>query len=450
MARPILSALTFFGVFVVSAAPTLAQAVTDKMRETAERLIEEAYEDNIGFEVVESLTTEVGPRLAGSDKEEMARQWAVAMFEDLGYKNVRIEPFNVPYWKRGIETAEITAPFPQPLVITALGGSVATPEGGVEGEVVSLPDVETLAAAKDGAYTDKILFIDQVMSRTQDGSGYGVAVRKRRQAAYEGKRTGALGVLIRSVGTSSNRFAHTGQMLRLTEEIPESVPAAALSAPDADQLRRALERDQAIRVRLNMTPESLGPMPSGNVVAEIPGRSRPEEIVLIGAHLDSWDLGTGALDDGAGVGIVVAAAQLIKENLRRPPKRTIRIVLFGAEEVGLVGARAYAQRHSADLENHIMGAESDFGADVVWRFDTNVHPSKLPIMAEVGAVLKPLGIGPGDNEASGGPDTIPLGEAGVPVADLYQNGWDYFDYHHTPNDTLDKIDRDTLTQNVAA
>ena len=267
-------------------------------------------------------------------------------------------------------------------------------------------------------------------------------------AAYEGERLGAKAALIRSVGTSSHRFAHTGQMRRVTEDGSPGVPTAALSAPDADQLARILGRGETVKLKLVLTPQTLPPSESGNVIAEIPGRETPEEIVLVGAHLDSWDQGTGAVDDGAGVGIVVAAARLVKETAQ--PRRTIRVVLFGAEEVGLVGAKAYAEQHAANLKQHIVAAESDFGAGKIWRFETRVAEEKLALARAIGEALRPLGIGPGHNMAYGGPDLKYVREAGVPVVTLKQNGWDYFDLHHTPNDTLDKIDPEELAQNVAA
>jgi hypothetical protein len=222
-----------------------------------------------------------------------------------------------------------------------------------------------------------------------------------------------------------------------------------LSAPDADQLQRILARGQAVRVRVVITPRWLPASPSGNVIAEIPGRESPEEIVLIGAHLDSWDLGTGAVDDGAGVGIVLAAGKLLLD-LPEPPRRTIRLVLFGAEEVGLVGARAYARDHRDELHKHVIATESDFGAGDIWRFDTGMAQEKIPEMMAIANELQPLGIGPGNNLATGGPDISVLKAAGVPVVGLLQNGWDYFDLHHTADDTLDKIPRDGLDQNVAA
>ena len=439
---------------VLFASPVYAEdsgsPITPEMQDTASELIRLAVDNRIGYELVESLTTEIGPRLAGSEAEKRARFWAVNKLEALGFENVRVEEFKVPLWQRRTERAEILSPFPQPLAITALGASVSTGPQGVRGEVVSFPTFAALAANRAQSLEGKIVFIDEVMTRTQDGSGYGVAAKKRRETAYEAQRQGAKAALIRSVGTSSHRFPHTGQMHRAGGEILPSVPTAALAAPDADQLARALSRGQPVTVQMILETETRAGAISGNVIAEIPGRDRPEEIVIIGAHLDSWDLATGAVDDGAGVGIVVGAAKLLMDTLSQPPKRTVRVVLFGSEEVGLVGAKAYALQHADELDKHIIGAESDFGAGKVWRFDTRVNEQKLPLTRAMAAALSPLGIVPGANDARGGPDMHFIREAGVPVASLVQNGLDYFDLHHTANDTFDKIDREKLAQNIAA
>ena len=436
---------------VVSVTPLVAQPLSPQLLERASQLAEEALADTLAYGLVESLTTEVGPRLAGTGSEARARQWAVAKLKSLGFTNVRIEPFELPVWVRGLERAEITAPFPQPLVITALGGSVATGPGGVEGEVVAFASLEDFANAPASTVRDRVVFIDETMTRTQDGSGYSVAVAKRQKAAFVGADKGALAVLIRSVGTSGHRFAHTGQMRRVTEPGTErGVPAAALSAPDADQLQRMLKTHDSVRLRMVLTPEQRPAGVSGNVIAEIPGTEAAEEIVLVGAHLDSWDLGTGAVDDGAGVGIVVAAAHHVLAAEPAGLRRTVRVVLFGAEEVGLVGANAYAGRYASALPQHIIASESDFGAGRIWRFDTGVAPGRIAAAQALGTVIRQLGAGPGSNTATGGPDMKYLREAGVPVVGLKQNGWDYFDLHHTPNDTLDKINPEDLAHNVAA
>jgi hypothetical protein len=416
-----------------------------KLIAQAKSLMKSSLNSFTGYKLIESLTTEVGPRLAGSAAEKRARQWAVENFKKLGFKNIRVEPFEVQHWERVKEFASITSPYPQALSITALGGSISTPKTGIEAELVSFATLGELKRAPLKGFKGKIIFVDEKMTRTQDGSGYSVAVKKRSGAAIEAGKRGALAALIRSVGTDHHRFAHTGQMKY--EKGVAAVPIAALSAPDADQLARSLSRSKKVIVKLNIQINATGKRPSGNVVAEIPGKR--DEIVLIGAHLDSWDLGTGAVDDGAGVGIVMAAAnEILKLGIK--PNRTIRVVLFGSEEVGLVGAEAYVKKHRDELDKHIVGAESDFGARKIWRMDTFFAQEKLKIAQAILEVLEPLGIAKGNNEAYGGPDIIPLRKAGVAAVTLKQNGWDYFDLHHTADDTFDKIDSGEISQNVAA
>ncbi|WP_221030392.1 M20/M25/M40 family metallo-hydrolase [Actomonas aquatica] len=439
-----LLALAFANQTVAADPPEL----DPQLRQQAETLIAAALESELAYNLVESLTTEVGPRLAGSAAEARARDWATAKLTDLGFSHVRVEPFEIEGWERHAESAAITAPFPQALTVTALGNSVPTPAEGLTGTVARFDSLDALLASDDApeALAGRIVFVDETMTRTQDGSGYGNAVRKRYQAATAGQARGAIAALIRSVGTSHHRFAHTGSMGY--GDVGHSIPTAALAAPDADQLTRALQRGD-VSVRLKLHTEILGPMPSGNVIAEIPGRTHPEEIVLLGAHLDSWDLAPGAIDDGAGVAIVTAAARLLLEHDLQP-RRTVRIVLFGAEEVGLRGGRAYAAAHAATLPQHVAAAESDFGADIIWRLDTNLPPERTYWGEHLYTLLKPLGVGRGTNETTGGPDIGPLVPGGATPFALRQNGWDYFDYHHTPNDTLDKIDPVKLRQNVAA
>ena len=420
------------------------EVITQSVKDEADALIAKSLQSDLGYQIIESLTTEVGQRLAGTEAEARAREWGVAKFKALGFKNVRIEPFQVDHWERHSEHAEITSPFPQKLMITALGGSIATDSDGIVGQVVRFENLQALKDAPMRGLKGKIVFVDEYMTRTQDGSGYGVAVKKRSGAAVEAGKRGAVAALIRSVGTDHHRFPHTGQMTYDQNVI--KVPIAALSAPDADQLYRALGRGD-VEVKLQIDVQSYGKSQSGNVIAEIPGVT--DEIVIIGAHLDSWDLGTGAVDDGAGIGITVGAAKLILD-MNQKPQRTIRVVMFGAEEVGLVGAIAYAKKHAHELDRHVVGAESDFGAGQIWRLETRFADSKLHKAEALHNVLSPLGIALGSNNASGGPDMGPLRMLGMPVVTLKQNGWDYFDLHHTPNDTFDKISADDIAQNVAA
>ncbi len=290
------------------------------------------------------------------------------------------------------------------------------------------------------------MFVDEPMARTQNGSGYGVAVRKRYLAAVEAAKRGAVAVLIRSVGTDSHRNPHTGAAASAPNLT--AVPAAALANPDADQLARALERAKGpVTVRLDIQVETAESVESGNVIGEIPGQT--DELIVIGGHIDSWDLGSGAIDDGAGIAITTAAAKLVGD-LKGKPKRTIRVVMWGAEEVGVFGGAAYAEAHKDELDRHIIAAESDFGAGPIYRFDSGVAEEALPKIRLIENALSRLAIIPGTNNAYGGADVGPIRELGVPVAGLAQDGTDYFDLHHTPDDTLDKVDPEALRQNVAA
>lgn len=435
---------------VFASAPVLAQddapSLTAKQAARVDRLIDAGLDDDRAWDILESLTTQIGPRLGGSDAEARARDWGVAKLKSLGFKNVRIETFDMPYWERVTERAAIASPYAQPLHITALGRSVATPSGGLTREVVRFETLLDLQDAPLEGFEDKIVFVDEVMPKTQDGSGYGWAVVKRSQAANAAAKRGAAAALIRSAGTSSGRTPHTGGMNYADGVTP--VPIAALSNPDADLLASAMRlADAPVSVFLELSVRTKASVQSGNVIGEIPGKT--DDIILIGGHLDSWDLGTGAVDDGAGVAITVAAAKLIDE-LPGKPKRTIRVIMWGAEEVGLLGANAYAKAHADDLDRHVLASESDFGAGKVWQFRTGFSDGALPMAGVYQKALRRLSIGPGDNNAVGGPDVIPLRRAGVPAFRLVQDGRDYFDLHHTINDTLDQVEEDTLRQNVAA
>ncbi len=420
--------------------------VVSKVKRSPEvdKLINAAIAGTHAYDITESLTTEIGPRVGGSPQEALAREWAVAKFKEIGLQNVRIEPFTMPYWERGIETASIVTPFPQPLYITSLGGSVATPADGIEAEIAYFPTFEALKNAPAGGLEGKVVFISGRMKKAPDGAGYGPANQKRRQGATEAAKRGAIAVVIRSVGTDSHRFPHTG-MMRYAEDV-KKIPIAALSAPDADQLERTLERGQTVTLKMTLTPKWLGDRQSGNVIGEIIGSERPDEIVLVGGHLDSWDLGTGAIDDGAGIGISAGAAQVIIESGLKP-KRTLRVVAFGAEEVGLLGGYAYVEAHKdTDLDKHVLATESDFGAKPAYEVKASVKSGESVVrdMADV------MGIPFVDAATNGGPDIGPMFAQGVPAMRFQQDGTDYFDLHHTPDDTFDKIDADEIAQNVAA
>lgn len=420
------------------------QSSQEAMTDTVQDLIEAAMNGTQGYDITRDLTTEIGARLAGSEAEARARDWTVEKFKEIGLQNVRIEPFTVPGWVRGEETAEIMSPYPQQLFITALGGSVATPDDGITADVVYFPTFEDLEAAPEGGLDGKIVFISGRMEKAPDGAGYGPANRKRRSGATEAGKRGAAAVVIRSVGTDSHRFPHTGQM-RYAADV-EPIPIGALSGPDADQLERMLKNGESVNLKLVLTPKSVGDLPSGNVIGEIVGTESPEEIVLIGGHLDSWDLGTGAIDDGAGIGISAGAAQVILEAGLKP-KRTIRVVAFGAEEIGLKGGFAYVEEHMDDLANHILATESDFGAGPVYEVHSGVSEGEDVLQAMAEAMNIPFAE---NKTTNGGPDIGPMANEGVPTMRFQQDGTDYFDLHHTPDDTFDKIDPKEMAQNVAA
>lgn len=399
------------------------------------------------YDTVASLTTEVGPRLAGSEGDAKAVAWAQRTLKSLGFDKVWIEPVTVKRWVRHQEEAQVISPFTQKLHVVALGGSVATPKEGIEASIVHFENVDALKKASSESIKNKIVFISQPTERTRDGSGYGKAVVMRIEGAPEAAKRGAIALLIRSVGTDHHRLAHTGMMMY--DDKIQKIPAAALSTPDADMLVRQLSYGKPVTVKLLLDTHNGFDATSANVIAEIKGRELPEQIVLLGAHLDSWDLGTGAIDDGAGVAIVTAAAHAISK-LPQRPKRTLRVVLYANEEFGLVGAEAYAKKHAKDLHRIKLAMEADFGAGKVWEFATRVPEQQLAKMKIIANTLAPLGITQGDNQAHGGPDLQPLMKLGVPVVTLHQDGTDYFDYHHTANDTLDKINPETLKQATTA
>ena len=401
--------------------------------------------DEYAWDVVEGLTTEVGQRLAATEAEARARDWAVRKLTAMGFANVHVEPFTMPVWTRGAEGAEILSPFPQRLVVAALGNSGSTGPQGITGEIAYFDTVDALRRAPDSAVAGKIVFIDHHMVATQDGSGYGQFGAPRRQGPTVASQKGAIGIVVRSIGTDHHRNPHTG--VQIFADGAKPIPAGALTVPDSEQLIRILKRGQPVTMHLTLVSQyqATGGM-SGNVIAEVPGRDPAAPMLLIGGHLDSWDQGTGAIDDGTGVAIMIAAAKHIMDAGR--PLRTIRVVWFGAEEPGGFGGAAYQKAHPTD--KYALAGESDFGADRVWRFGSQYLTIDPTINAALTAAFAPLGITRFDKAEADGTDVGPAIAAGAPWISLCQDGTRYFDYHHTPDDTLDKIDPVQLRQNVAA
>ncbi len=406
-----------------------------------------ALADSHAYDLVKSLVDEVGPRMSGSPGDKAAVAWGLRTMKEIGLTNVRAEKVMVPHWERGVERGRIVAPVAQTLMLTALGGSVPTPAKGLEAEVVMVDSLDALKKLDDAQVKGKIVFFATHMERSHTGHDYARVGPVRAEGAMAASKKGAVAMVLRSVGTDHDRFPHTGAF-KHDKAVPE-IPAAALSVPDADMLERLVASGKPVRVSLSLESKTFPDAESANVVGEITGREKPDEIVLMGAHLDSWDAGVGALDDGAGCGAILDAARLIL-SLPSRPRRTIRVVLFANEENGLRGAKQYAADHAAEVPKHQLAFELDLGSG-------RVHTTRLlrgddssAAYTRITELLAPLGIAFATEPAMGGADTIPLRALGVPIADLHQDASKYFDIHHTANDTLAQVSKTDLAQVVAA
>jgi carboxypeptidase Q len=402
------------------------------------------------------LSNNIGPRLSGSLQAESAVEYVAGELKRLGLE-VKLEKLMVPHWVRGVETGELVE-FPgqaprttQKIVLTALGGSVATPPSGLIAEVVVVNNYKELEAMGRKGVAGKIVLFNvrfdrQMAAQGYGGDAYGEVAGYRVFGASAAARQGAVASLVRSVGGSQNRLAHTGAM-RYAPDAPR-IPSGAVSSEDADLIAHLLKEGR-VRMRLTMTPQQLPDAVSYNVVADLKGSERPEEIVIVSGHLDSWDLGTGAIDDAAGVAIAMQTAQLLKQ-LRLRPRRTIRVIAWMNEENGLVGGRTYAAEHAAELANHYAAIESDRGAGHPLGFEAKVHPDVLPMIAPVSEILRSQGAGLVRRTEGTEADISPIAAQGVPAFGLWQDTRTYFDYHHTAADTLDKIDPRELAENASA
>lgn len=428
---------------------TLAGEWIDPQLDVLETLKSKTLESETSYEIVESLTTEVGARLVGTPASDKGVDWAAAKMRELGFDKVWVEESTADLWHRGEIQAAIETPFPHRVVAISLGGSVGTDGKKLSAEVVQFDDLAALIDAKPGSLDGKIAFVSYRMVRSIDGSGYGAAVGARVTGASEAAKKGAIAYIMRSVGTEDHRVAHTGVMRY--EDNVKQIPAVTLSNPDADLLLNSLKRDKP--VTFSLTSTASGPTGKttriANVVGDVLGSENPDEVVTLGAHLDSWDVGTGAIDDGVGVGIVLAAAHYISK-LEKRPKRTIRVILFAAEEVGLIGAKDYVKQHKNDMHKHIIGAEWDFANGNIYKLESGVGPSALNAVRDFANYLAPMGVALAKtNTAKGQSDMSELGNAGQPAFNFSPDGSDYFDYHHTENDTLNMVNQEALKNNTA-
>jgi carboxypeptidase Q len=419
------------------AAPAPASAAN---KELAKRILDRALADRTAYVRLAGLTDRIGHRLSGTPALDRAITWAVEGFKSDGQDRVRAEPVMVPRWVRGAESAEIVSPISRRLHLLGLGGSVGTPKGGLTKEVVAVPSFEALEAL-GSKVKGKIVLFDHPMV----GTGYGDAVPYRTQGAARAAKHGAAAVLIRSITAKSLSTPHTGATRY--EEGGAKIPAAALSIEDATLLSRLVASGEKVTVKLAMEAKTLADVPSANVVADLLGRERPEEIVLIGAHLDSWDVGQGAHDDGAGCVMVMEALRILRQ-IGPPPRRTIRAVLFTNEENGLKGAFEYAKAHASEL--HAAAIEADSGAFAPLGFHADAHPDMMTRLQDLARLLEPLGASTIEASDHTGADLIPLAPTGATLLGLKVEPSTYFDYHHSEADTLDKIDPADLQKDVAA
>jgi carboxypeptidase Q len=408
-------------------------------RDATSRLLGEAVASDAAWQRLAYLGDTFGHRLSGSPNLEAAIRWAVEEMKRDGLENVHTEPVKVPHWVRGRESLEITGAIPQPLVMLGLGNSIGTPPAGIEAELVVVHSFEELEAARDRVKGRIVLF--NVPFTT-----YGDTVRYRAAGPSRAAMLGAVAMLVRAVGPPGLRTPHTGGLIYVDGQ--PKIPAAAVSHEDAARLQRMVNRGTTVRLKLMMEARFLPDADSANVVGEIRGRELPDEVVVIGGHIDSWDVGTGSTDDGAGCIATWEALRLMKKlNLR--PRRTVRVVLWTNEENGGRGGDAYRDRHLAELANHVMMLESDSGVFRPTGFGfsgTEAARARVRDIASLLAGIQAATIGPSGGGADIGPS---VQQAGIPALSLEGEG-DYFLIHHTHADTVDKIDPLDLARSSAA
>jgi carboxypeptidase Q len=415
-----------------------------------------ALASDYAYRQLAHLTDNIGPRLSGSPQAEAAVDYVAKEMRRLGCE-VKLEKLMVPHWVRGEETGALTkypgqaAGTTQKIFLTALGGSVPTAPEGINAEVVVVNSFDELKALGRDKVAGKIVLFNarydrQMAAQGHGGEAYGQTVIYRGLGASAAARLGAVAALNRSAGGAEFRLPHTGS-LRYEDEAPK-IPAAAVSAEDGDLMAR-LAAQGTVRMQLLLTPKQLSDAVSYNVIADLKGSEHPEQVIIVSGHLDSWDLGTGAIDDGAGVAIAMQTVQLIKQ-LRLHPKRTIRFIAWMNEENGIVGGRTYAKEYEAEIANHFAAIESDRGAGHPLGFEVKAKPEVLPLLAPMATVLQSSGAGLLQLVTDTETDISFLATAGVPSFGLAQDTRTYFDYHHTAADTLDKVVPRELAENAAA
>ncbi len=409
---------------------------------TAEQILSTGLTTCGAFTMLKDLTTNVGTRLSGSPHAERAVEWGKKRMESLGFQNVRLEKLMVPHWVRGPveEASALVSSRSIPLKVCALGGSIATPEDGITAEVIEVKSFDELKALGDKA-KGKIVFFNRPFDKTKYSTfeAYSGAVNQRGGGAIEAAKVGAIGALVRSMTSRLDDVPHTGAM-NYVDSVAK-VPTAAVSTIGAELLDSLLSANKNVKVKLKLTCQTLPDVESANVVGELVGTEKPNEVIVIGGHLDSWDKGQGAHDDGAGCSHVLEALRLLKV-LNLAPKRTIRVVLFMNEENGLRGGKDYAARVRPG-EQHIAAIETDAGGFSPRGFGVSADSIKFEKIAQWEYLFSSF---EADRirKGGGGADIGPLARAGVPAIGLTPDRQRYFDYHHSDNDTLDKVNEREL------
>ena len=417
------------------------------------RVMQAALASDYAYRQTAYLSNNIGPRLSGSSQAERAVQYVAEEMRRLGLE-VRLQKLSVPHWVRGEERAQLIE-FPgmapgttQKVIVTALGGSIATPPEGITGEIVVVSSYDELNALGRQRIEGKIVVFNNKFDRELAASGFGSqayrqAVGFRGGGAIAAGRLGAIAVLVRSAGGSQNRLVHTGST-RYDANV-KSIPAGAISFEDAEMIAH-LVKAGVVRIRIILTPQTLPNATTYNVIADLKGSERPDEIVIVSGHLDSWDLGTGALDDACGVATSMQVPYLLKQ-LDIKPKRTIRVIAYMNEENGLVGGTAYAEEQAPNISKHFAAIESDLGASHPIGFLFTGKTEALPFFAPISNVLRQQGAAVAQLQPGGvGADIGPLTRRGVPSFAPYFDTRTYFNYHHTEADTFDKIDPKELAE----
>lgn len=410
------------------------------------RIVEAGLRSDGAYRKLAWLSDRIGPRLSGSENLEKAVSWCVEEMKRDGLDKVRTEKAMVPHWIRGEGSGRIVRPAPHPMALLALGMSDGTPPSGITAEVVEASSLYEVTALGESAKGKIVLYNKRIYPNGGDDRGYGGAVSLRYSGAAAAAKVGAVGMMIRSLATADLRLPHTGAMA-YEDGVPH-IPAVAISPEDAELIHRFLAAGETVTVAFTTSCKTLPDAESANVVGEIQGSEAPDEVVVIGGHLDSWDVGTGAQDDGAGCAITMEAMRLIR-SLGLKPKRTIRAVLFTNEENGLRGGKAYAEAHAAELSKHVAAIESDSGGARPLGFGVSAGPGGTEIAKRLAAPLAPFAADD-VQDGGGGADISSMAATGVPQLGLRQDGTHYFDIHHTMADTLDKVDSHDLAMNATA